>query len=441
MVPFPITVPPGCPFTLSHIPFGVFSTPRNAERRVGAAIGDHVVDLAVLEQSSFLDDIGLKHVKGDLDMNPLGRRSDLNGIATLPAPARSQLRNGLKAWLRDRASPLYTDALLAKDVLVPLASVTMHPPFVIHNFTDFMCADVHIENCSRLAGAAAPQSHYAMPLGYNGRASSVVIPGQSAVRRPRGFIQDARASVLSYQPSQKVDYEAEIGFFVSQPLARGKTISADEAGDYIFGFVALNDWSARDIQFAEMTPLGPFNGKAFATSISPWVTTLDTLHESRCEPSVVDSHKGGSTGAAHLKHCDNKSTWDLEVVVSVTRSTSSSGQPTLVTRSNLRDLRWSPGQMLAHLASSGCGLNTGDLIGTGTISSPGDAPGSRTLGCLLELTNGGKVPDGVHDGASTYLEDGDIVTMHVSASAGDLELAVLSEQLLGCDDLKDSGLV
>jgi fumarylacetoacetase len=155
-----------------------------------------------------------------------------------------------------------------------------------------------------------------MPLGYSGRASSVITDGEP-IYRPQGIIKNSRDSSPSFQPSERMDYEAELGVFVSQPLPRNAYINADEADDYIFGFVVLNDWSARDIQFTEMNPLGPINGKSFATSISPWVVTLDALEGARCGSSVTDLRDGGLTGARHLRHKDERSTWDLELEVSV----------------------------------------------------------------------------------------------------------------------------
>lgn len=227
-----------------------------------------------------------------------------------------------------------------------------------------------------------------MPIGYNGRASSVIVES-APVHRPYGIIRDKETTNFTFKPSAKMDYEAELGIFISQPVPVGNVITADEAEDHIFGFVLLNDWSARDIQFSEMTPLGPFNGKAFATSISPWVVPIEAFEGARCPSSSVDLRSGGSAGASHLRHDKAETTWDIEYEVSVIRKTrvrlrfnklyllimtvgSSSLEKVtiLTTRSNLRDLRWSPGQMVAHLASSGCGLNTGDLLGTGTISSP-----------------------------------------------------------------------
>ncbi|KAJ4152184.1 hypothetical protein NW765_017693 [Fusarium oxysporum] len=368
MPSWPIAVSPDSPFTLANIPFGIFSTPNKAERRAGAAIGDFIIDLSVLEQSSCCDNTCLRDL-ASLGETSLFRNGDLSRFSSLPAVTRTQFWKTLIDWLSDGNSPLFNDASRNEAVFIPMKDATMHLPFDIRGFTDFSCADVHVDNCSTLAGASTPPSHYCMPLGYNGRASSVVIEGEP-IHRPRGVIRNPQDSSVSFGPSKRMDYEAEIGVFVSQPLPMRKTITADEANDYIFGFVVLNDWSARDIQLTEMAPLGPFSSKAFATSISPWVTTLDALEGARCSSTAVDLREGGSTGAPHLRHDDMKSTWDLEVEVSVFRPKSKSTAPLLTSRSNLRDLRWSPGQMLAHLASSGCGFRTGDLVGTGTISSP-----------------------------------------------------------------------
>lgn len=155
-----------------------------------------------------------------------------------------------------------------------------------------------------------------MPLGYNGRASSVVVAGEP-IHRPKGMLRDQPDSTLLYQLSRMMDFEAEIGIFVGKHLPTGKTITADQADDYIFGFVSLNDWSARDIQFAEMVPLGPLHGKAFATSISPWVVPFEALKEHRCSSTVVDLRDGGMAGVPHLSHQNAESTWDLELEVSV----------------------------------------------------------------------------------------------------------------------------
>ncbi|KAM0490443.1 hypothetical protein ACHAP8_011546 [Fusarium lateritium] len=229
-----------------------------------------------------------------------------------------------------------------------------------------------------------------------------------------------------------VDYEAEIGILIGKDLPLGKVITADEADDYIFGFVSLNDWSARDIQFTEMVPLGPLNGKSFATSISPWVVTFEAMKPHRCPSTVADLRDGGLAGVPHMCHKTTESTWDLEVEASVSRTSLYGQKPILTTRSKLCDLRWSPGQMLAHLSSSGCGFKIGDLVGTGTISSPGDSASLRTLGCLFELTDGGKKPAATsQEEPLFYLKDGDEVQLDVWNSARTLGFGNLRGQLLG----------
>ncbi|KAM5353721.1 hypothetical protein ACJ41O_000371 [Fusarium nematophilum] len=363
MVSWPIPIPPDSPFTLSNLPFGVFTTADDFEKRVGVAIGDSIIDLSVLEQPWL--DVAFGRLKRTCKA-PLFRGGDLGKVASLPAASRTELRETLANWLQDPNSPLFRDA----SVFVAMEDAIMHLPFAIRSFTDFMCSDVHIANCSRLAGAPIPPSHYCMPLCYNGRASAVVVAGEP-VHRPRGVVRDPLgSSSYSFQPSSMMDFEAEVGILVGRHLPAGRAITAAEAEDYIFGFVALNDWSARDIQFAEMAPLGPFNGKAFATSISPWVIMPEALASHRCCSTAVDLRDGGLAGASYLRHRHAESTWNLEVEVSVLRQTCRGTAPLLTSRSSMRDLRWSPGQMLAHVASSGCGLDVGDLIGSGTISSP-----------------------------------------------------------------------
>ncbi|KAH6957409.1 putative 2-hydroxyhepta-2,4-diene-1,7-dioate isomerase [Fusarium avenaceum] len=430
MVSWPIEVSPDSPFPLNNIPFGIFTTPQKIERRAGVAIGDFILDLSSLERT-LLNDGCFNRLKR-VSEAPVFQDGDLSKFASLPVVTRRAFRNTLIDWLSDKMSPLFDNAARTARIFIPIADATMHLPFKIPAFTDFMCSDVHIENCSRLAGASTPASHYAMPLGYNGRASSLITDGEP-IYRPQGIIRNPQDSSISFQPSKRMDYEAELGVFVSQPLPHNAHINADEADDYIFGFVVLNDWSARDIQFTEMNPLGPINGKSFATSISPWVVTLDALEGARCVSSVTDLRDGGLTGARHLRHKDERSTWDLELKVSVFRPKSKSSTPIMTSSSNLRHLRWSPGQMLAHLASSGCGLRTGELFGTGTISSPNDKPSSRTLGCLLELTEGGKKPanQGAEDAdALVFLEDGDEVVISAWAKGCSFGLGSLSGQLL-----------
>jgi fumarylacetoacetase len=286
-------------------------TSSQPEERVGAAIGEFIVDLSVLEQSE-----QLKHCFPDRERShrteSIFAHPSLNCFAALGAPLRRQVRQTLIDWLRDDHSPLFEDNLVRDSVFVPMEHAKMHLPFNIGSFTDFMCSDVHVENarslvhpyyidsdtltlmqCSRIAGVLVPPSHYAMPLGYNSRASSVII-GNEPIYRPRGMIRNAETGEYSFLPSQKMDYEAELAFFMSEPVPMGVTITAEQAYDHIFGFVILNDWSARDIQLAEMAPLGPLNGKGFASSISPWVVTLDAIQNARCTSTAADLCEGGT---------------------------------------------------------------------------------------------------------------------------------------------------
>jgi fumarylacetoacetase len=209
-----------------------------------------------------------------------------------------------------------------------------------------------------------------------------------------------------------MDYELELGFFVSKPVGFGKIIkSADEAKEHIFGFVLMNDWSARDIQFAEMTPLGPFNGKGSATTISPWVVTLDALKGVEGVTSDEMARERMAELPPHLRHDSVKQTWCISVAVALKRERYE--KAITLAKSDLRDLYWSPAQMLAYQASPGCGLRTGDFLGTGTISSPvSESSGISSLGCLYETTAAGTKPFLMSNGdAVTWLEDGDEVVM------------------------------
>lgn len=264
-----------------------------------------------------------------------------------------------------------------------------------------------------MAGAPGiPPNFYAFPTAYNGHASSVVVSGTS-IHRPKGMLRTSGDdSNYEFGPSKRMDYELELGFFVSNWLPFGKVIkTADEAKEYIFGFVMLNDWSARDIQFAEMTPLGPFNGKGSGTSISPWVVTLDALEGAEIETSDEVALGRMGTNTPHLRHDGSEQTWNIEVEASLRRGQHE--KPVVVSASNLKELFWSPAQMLSHHASSGCGLRTGDLLGTGTVSSSQSiVDGASGLGCLHEINEAGTVLHPLKIGDSlVWLEDGDEVVM------------------------------
>ncbi|RGP81425.1 hypothetical protein FLONG3_570 [Fusarium longipes] len=300
----------------------------------------------------------------------------------------------------------------------------MKLPMDIGGFTDFMCSLEHVQTVGRLVGyKEVPSNFFHMPLAYNGRASSVIVSGQD-ISRPQGIISGQDHP--KYSTTQKLDFEMEMGVLISQPIPYGQTVSASLARNHIFGFVLLNDWSARDIQFNEMTPLGPFNGKASATSISPWVVTIEALEEAGAVTAVdINNLIGGKNTPNPFLQCRD----DISVQVSsyLSRNTGDDRKTeNLLSSSDLKHLHWSPFQMLAHQTSSGCGVATGDLIGTGTLSSmqeqmTGDGldPDHRS-GCLHELVEGGTHPFSLSDSSElVWLEDGDIVTMEGWAGSDD----------------------
>ncbi|KAI0010976.1 fumarylacetoacetate hydrolase [Xylariaceae sp. FL0662B] len=405
MIPYPFPVSPGSPFPVSNIPFGIFHTEQNPNPRPGAAIGNHVLDLQILIQNGIHVEEPAKHAIFT---------SSLNALAALLSHERSSFRKAIQEAVRTPSSILYKQG--GSVGVIAQEKAIMHVPMEIGGFTDFRCSLEHVQTVSRLTGhSQVPPNFFEIPLAYNGRASSVIVSGQG-VTRPQGVVPGPDGP--GYSPSQKFDFEVEMGVFISRPVAYGRAVHASGARNHIFGFVLLNDWSARDIQFYEMTPLGPFNGKATATSISPWVVTLEALDEAGAVIAPVASNLigGKNTSIPFLKCSD-----DVAVRVSSYLSN-------LLGTSDLKHLHWSPFQMLAHHSSSGCGLETGDLIGTGTPSSTEEQAAEfgdkydlvRRSGCLHELVQAGSKPFRLSGGSELrWLEDGDIVTIEGWAGSGD----------------------
>ncbi|KAB8263430.1 hypothetical protein BDV32DRAFT_136066 [Aspergillus pseudonomiae] len=400
--PFPI--PHGSPFPVSNIPFGIFSTSEDPTPRPGAAIGDYVIDLFRVANRGAL---AVEQANG---VENIFREPTLNRFAALPRPVRSKIRKDIQGLIENADSPLYNQIEQPK-LLIPRAGVSMHLPFSMGGFTDYTCSLEHVVNVGRVAGFGdVPPSFRKQPLAYNGRASSVVASG-TPIQRPYGVGSDG------LYPCQKLDYEVELGMFVSTKIPIGELIPASRARDYIFGFVLLNDWSARDVQFAEMIPLGPFNGKSCGTSISTWVVTMDALEEAGAiGPAKADVATEGKFTANPFLQCAE----DVSIDVSTFIYRGDSHR-TPISRSNLKHTYWSPFQMLAHHTSAGCGLAPGDLIGTGTLSSSAKqasedldqaSTGLGRLGCIHELTAGGKTPVQLANNVSLgWLEDNDEITM------------------------------
>ncbi len=385
-------------FPLENLPFGVF---RRSGRlaRLGVAIGDQILDLHAAVASGLLAQIGV-------EISRCCERDSLNALMALGREAVSRLRAHLMDLLSDRSARARVEPALA-----PQAGTEMLLPAHIGDYTDFYASVYHATNVGRLFRPDNPllPNYKYVPIGYHGRASSIVVSGAD-IRRPCGQTKTADAETPSFGPSRSLDYELEVGFFVGKGNARGEAISIAEAESHIFGLCLVNDWSARDIQAWEYQPLGPFLAKNFATTISPWVVTMDALEPFRVpafrraegdpEPlPYLTSANDRARGGIDLK---------LEVWLRTARMRAENAPPVKLSQGNLRDLYWTLAQMLTHHASNGCNLQSGDLLASGTVS--GAAPDS--LGCLLEITRRGAEPLQLSNGESRkFLEDGDEVIL------------------------------
>ncbi|KAF7715703.1 Uncharacterized protein PECH_008531 [Penicillium ucsense] len=374
-------------FSLANIPFGVASSKSHPTPQCVTRLENNVIFLADLQRAgAFTGVAGLPESIFD--------NSTLNEYAAIPKSIQRQVRNVLQETL---AKPLPADAF------EEISAVTLHMPVRVGGFTDFSCSLHHVRNAGRaiLNDETPPPGFFNFPIGYNGRASTVFTSGTPVVR-PKGHYFDRSAPTekkpIIYGPSQALDYELEVGVIVGKGVTRLQGLNAKDADENIFGFVILNDWSARDIQGCEMVPLGPLNGKSFGTSISPWIVTLDAL-----EPFRVPGPKPERVLASHLEDVE-VSSYAIDFKVEIIAG----NKTTKISESNAQDLHWSSRQMAAHLASIGADLQTGDIIGTGTVSGPVDG----SYGCLLEITKAGKEPITLDDGSKRhFLLDGDIVRM------------------------------
>jgi fumarylacetoacetase len=380
-----LDVPADHPFGIDTLPYGVFSTDETpARRRVGVRIGDHVLDASAV--AALGGDPGDGPHLAAAWANP-----SLNAFLSLGRPAWTIAREWLTEILSDEVHRAGVEPhLLALD------RVTLHLPVDVADYVDFYASEHHASNVGQIFrpdNAALPPNWKHLPIGYHGRAGTVVVTGTDVVR-PSGQRKAPTDPAPVFGPSIRLDIEAELGYVVGGGTQIGSRVSVDAATDHLFGVVILNDWSARDIQAWEYVPLGPFLGKSFATSVSAWVTPLDALSHARVplpgqgEPPVLPYLQGDAFGL------------DVHLEVSI--------NGTVVSRPEHAGMYWSPAQMLAHLTVNGASLRDGDLFGSGTIS--GTTTQSR--GSLLELTWNGTEPIELADGTTRgFLEDGDTVTM------------------------------
>jgi fumarylacetoacetase len=384
-----IPIPDGSPFGLGNLPYGIFSTAGTAPR-VGVRVGDSVVDLS--------------RALGDEEF----AQPSLNRF----------MAQGHDRWVevRRRITDLISEADVPAEAVHALTAVTPHMPIEVADYVDFYASEHHASNLGRLfrpdAEPLMPNWKH-LPVGYHGRAGTVVVSGTDIVR-PSGQRKAPDEAAPTYGPSRRLDIEAELGFVVGVGSALGGRIGVDEFADHVFGAVLVNDWSARDVQAWEYVPLGPHLGKSFATSISPWVVPLAALEAARVPLPGQDPEP--------LPYLRGTEDWGLDVELVVEWN----GEE--VSRPRYRDMYWSPAQMLAHMTVNGAAARTGDLFASGTIS--GGAPG--TYGSLLELTWGGRLELELRRGETrAFLEDGDTVTMR--GRAGDLVLGEVTGAVLPAD--------
>ncbi|WP_035851588.1 fumarylacetoacetase [Kitasatospora azatica] len=380
-----VPVPEGSDFPVQNLPYGVFTPPRAQGARVGVAIGEQVLDLSAIWAGTPLG--------ADLATGSLNRF----------------LRRGPAEWayVRERVTALLTtedQRRLVEANLYPIDQVTLHLPVEVADYVDFYASEQHATNLGRMFrpdGAALLPNWKHLPVGYHGRSGTVVVSGTDVVR-PNGQRKGPQDPAPVFGPSVKLDIEAELGFVVGAGSAMGSAVGVDEFAQHVFGAVLLNDWSARDIQAWEYVPLGPFLGKSFATSISPWVVPLAALEAARVATPVQDPEP--------LPYLVEKEPWGLDLRLRVELNGA------VVSRPPYAGMYWSPAQMLAHTTVNGAALRTGDLFGSGTISGPE----ADQRGSLIELTWNGRDPIALPDGTTrTFLEDGDTVTITASAPGAD----------------------
>ena len=384
------------PFGLHTLPYGVFTDATRAQPHVGVAVGEDILDLTAAS-AVLLPEHAALFSDGTLDV-------------FLAAGPRvwSTIRATLTHWLTDER---YTEVLAP--LLVPATSVALRLPFTVADYVDFYSCEQHAANVGRMlrpGQPALPANWRHLPVGYHGRAGTVVVSG-TPVTRPDGQRRLPDGTV-TFGPSTALDFEAEVGFVVGLPSAPGQPVPLIGFADHVFGVCLVNDWSARDIQAWEYIPLGPMLGKSFATSVSPWVIPLDALAAARVPPPVRDPRP--------LRYLDDTGTdpWGLEITLEVRINDQ------LISRPPFADMYWTPAQQLAHLTSNGTALRTGDLFASGTVS--GTIFDQR--GCLLELSWNGSSPLILADGTTrSFLVDGDEVSITATAPGPDTTTIGLGE--------------
>ena len=376
-------------FSIYNLPFGIFSTNKK-NKRIGVAIGDHVIDLHACNSLDLFKDLNIE--------SHVFKNSFLNNFIELGKGITSKVREILQSELTNDNSLIKHNS----NCIIPIDSVEMHLPVNIGDYTDFYSSIEHASNIGSMfrdpSNPLLPNWKH-LPVGYHGRASSIIVSGKN-IHRPKGQIMPLDSETPIFSSSNRVDFELEMGYIIGKNSSLGSSISTTNSQDYIFGKVLFNDWSARDIQKWEYVPLGPFLGKSFASSISPWVVTMEALDPFRVsgpiqEPNVLD----------YLKF-DGLKNYDINLSVSITPE--DSNIESIVCNSNFKYMYWNMNQQIAHHTVNGCNLNVGDMMASGTISGHT----KDSYGSMLELSWGGKNPIELKDGSTrTFINDMDTVIM------------------------------
>ncbi len=386
-----VEVPKSSDFTIYNLPFGIFKN-KKLSPRIGVAIGDKILDLSILDQEGFFANLFLPE--------GIFLRDSLNDLISLGKAQTKKIRERVQNLLLEENGELRDHSARGK-VMVTRKEAEMLLPVKIGDYTDFYSSMEHAANVGRMfrdpENALLPNWKH-LPVGYHGRASSIVVSG-TPIHRPKGQFKSPEMESPMFGPSRKLDFELEMAFVTGKPTRLGDAVSTGDAEDYIFGFVLFNDWSARDIQAWEYVPLGPFLGKNFGSSISPWVVTLEALEPFRSAGPVQEPEV-----FPYLK-CEKNHSFDINLEVFVQPEGKKSSK---VCTSNFKSMYWNVAQQLAHHTVNGCNINVGDLMASGTISGATE----DSFGSLLELSWNGTKAVQLEDGEERkFLEDGDMVIM------------------------------
>jgi len=384
-----IEIPKNSDFSIYNLPFGIFSTNKNS-KRVGIAIGNNIIDLLACNELDIFKDLNIN--------NNVFENNFLNDFINLGKNKTNKVREIIQQQLTDESSKIKMSSV----VIIPMNEAEMHLPVRVGDYTDFYSSIEHATNIGSMfrdpSNPLLPNWKH-LPVGYHGRASSIIVSGID-IFRPKCQVMPLDSDKPVFTSSKRIDFELEMGYIIGKNSSLGSSITTDDADNYIFGKVLFNDWSARDIQKWEYVPLGPFLGKSFASSISPWVVTIEALDNFRVagpiqNPQVLD----------YLKFNGLKN-YDINLSVSILPE--KTNIETIVCKSNFKYMYWNMSQQIAHHTINGCNLNVGDIMASGTISGKS----KDSYGSMLELSWGGKKNIELNDGSSrTFIEDYDSVIM------------------------------